>query len=144
MTVSQFRIFEFENRHLTQVGKSPDSQSPKVKKKTKMQIVTFLLLVVPVVNAMTVWPKPKSQVNVPDELFMLDATNFRFETQSESQILKNAFKRYRGIIFNHSPAFPGAEGKGDVKGGSNIPDKNWRYAPPKSAKEKILKSVCSR
>ena len=47
---------------------------------------------------------------------MLDATNFRFETKSESQILKNAFKRYRGIIFNHSPAFPGAEGKGDVKG----------------------------
>ena len=35
-------------------------------------------------------------------------------------------------------------GKGDVKGGSNIPDKNWRYAPPKSAGEKILKSVCSR
>ena len=81
-----------------------------------MQILSLLLLVIPMVNAMTVWPKPKSQVNAPDELFVLDATNFRFETESESEILKNAFKRYRGIIFNHSPAFPGAEGKGDVKG----------------------------
>ena len=35
-------------------------------------------------------------------------------------------------------------GKGDKKGGSDVPDKNWRYALPKSATEKIIKTVCSR
>ena len=49
--------------------------------------------------------------------------------------------RYKYLSDNY---FSLPMGKGDVKGGSNIPDKNWRYAPPKSAGEKILKSVCSR
>ena len=67
------------------------------------------------VNSMSVWPKPKSTSNLP-ELYMLDSTNFQFETKSESEILRNAFKRYRGIIFLHTPAFPGSEDVGNVKG----------------------------
>ena len=35
-------------------------------------------------------------------------------------------------------------GKGDKTGGSNKPDKEWRYPSPNSVEESVLKSVCSR
>ena len=33
-------------------------------------------------------------------------------------------------------------GKGEMTGGSDIPDKNWKYAKPKSLIELQLKTVC--
>jgi hypothetical protein len=33
-------------------------------------------------------------------------------------------------------------GGGKANSSSNVPDKNWKYAPPKSVDEVILKKVC--
>ena len=40
--------------------------------------------------------------------------------------------------------YKGQMGKGDANGGSNKPDKDWRYPAPNSTSEIIQKSVCSR
>ena len=64
------------------------------------------LLLPAIVGALTIWPKPQSQTTTSD-LFVLDPTKFAFNGAGqggESPILLGAFKRYRGIIFLHSPA----------------------------------------
>lgn len=67
---------------------------------------------------LTVWPKPQQQVDEAGSIFVLDEPNFRFDAAgsgAQSRVLLNAFKRYRGIIFLHTP--PGAhaaQATGDV------------------------------
>ena len=53
----------------------------------------------------TVWPKPQSQIDTGDN-FQLDSTTFQFEATglgASSSVLTDALKRYRGIIFLHTP-----------------------------------------
>eukprot|EP00939_MAST-03C_sp_MAST-3C-sp1_P002861 g2861.t1 len=66
-------------------------------------------------SALTIWPKPQFQEDSGD-LFALDVQSFQFDTESDSEVLKNAFKRYRGIIFLHSPAFPGSSIPDNIEG----------------------------
>jgi len=48
--------------------------------------------------------------------------------------------RYKSLSFSFHKE-PMGGGTGDV---DNVPDKDWKYPPPKSSIETILKSVCDR
>ena len=63
------------------------------------------LTFISICNAATIWPKPQSQTSTTVE-YTLDETTFSFNPAgpgSQSNILHDAFKRFRGIIFLHSP-----------------------------------------
>jgi hexosaminidase len=54
----------------------------------------------------TVWPKPQAQTDSGD-VFLLDPVAFQFEASGPgavSAVLTDAFKRYRGIMFLHTPS----------------------------------------
>ena len=52
-------------------------------------------------DALTVWPKPQ-QENYGQETFVIDPTALTFVSDTPSDIIHDAFKRYRGIILLHS------------------------------------------
>ncbi len=70
-----------------------------------LPLLLLLLLLAGAARALTVWPKPQSQTST-DDLFVLDSTAFAFAgtgAGAESDVLRDAFKRYRGIIFLATP-----------------------------------------
>ena len=50
--------------------------------------------------ALTVWPKPQQQSN-SGELLAINRSAFRFDSSSESGLLKAAFARYSATIFGN-------------------------------------------
>ena len=56
-------------------------------------------------KAMTVWPKPQSQ-SFDGATYVLEPSAFAFDATgpgAKSDIISDAFKRYRGIMFGHGP-----------------------------------------
>jgi len=57
------------------------------------------------VLSLSVWPKPQKQVDAGGPPLVLDASGFRFEAAgkgADSELLLDAFKRYRGIILGRA------------------------------------------
>ena len=55
-------------------------------------------------SSMSVWPKPQSQKDT-GTLHTINPASFLIEsTNSKSELLKNAIRRYSGLIFGHHPA----------------------------------------
>ena len=65
-----------------------------------------LAFLVSVAHGLTAWPKPQSQTDT-GILHQLDSTLFTFNglgPAAQSSVLLDAFKRFRGIIFLHTPS----------------------------------------
>jgi alpha-glucuronidase len=57
-------------------------------------------------HGLTVWPKPRQQTD-SNVLYTLDAPSFTFNgvgPGAQSSVLLDAFKRFRGILFLHTPS----------------------------------------
>ena len=68
------------------------------------------------IQANTIWPKPQSQQESGVH-YTLDPVAFRFKASGAgagSDVLKDAFKRYRGIIFQHSASANALAMEGDA------------------------------
>jgi hexosaminidase len=69
-------------------------------------MMMFFLLLITTASALTAWPKPQSQTDAT-VLYTLDPSSFTFNglgPGAESSVLLDAFKRFRGIIFLHTPS----------------------------------------
>eukprot|EP00911_Craspedida_sp_UC1_P000620 UC1_evm1s477 len=78
---------------------------PLPSRKVASLLLLGLVFCSSIVNSLSIWPKPQSQT-LTNDLYFLDAEKFAFRgtgAGAESVILRDAFKRYRGIIFLHSP-----------------------------------------
>jgi hypothetical protein len=70
--------------------------------------------------------KPNKFGSLSSKIYMqVDCKLFRFKFLSDSY--------YKGPM-----------GTGDANGGSNKPDKEWKYPHPNSSSESILKAVCNQ
>ena len=68
-------------------------------------IFTFLALAFTTGHALTAWPKPQQQTASTVQ-YTVDPSSFTFNGKgagAQSSVLLDAFKRFRGIIFLHTP-----------------------------------------
>lgn len=69
--------------------------------------ITLAFLLATTCHGLTAWPKPQAQTD-SNILYTLDPTSFTFNglgPGAESSVLLDAFKRFRGIIFLHTPSY---------------------------------------
>eukprot|EP00949_MAST-11_sp_MAST-11-sp1_P003060 g3060.t1 len=84
-------------------------------------------------DALTVWPKPQQQID-GEEVFVIDPTALSFTSDTPSDIIHDAFKRYRGIILLHSAANVAAAAEAVVAHGlKTISEVSVHIASPSTA-----------